>query len=418
MSALSYRLLAGEFVIRYPDLPRGGPEPDGDTVKFAPDTPELVGSLPRVSGHGPDLNPRGISVRLEAIDALETHFSGAHQRLDRANAARDELLSLLGFSGVTFWPDLPNKVERADRDRVRGHVLSNGIDANGRMIGFVYPGAPSEPDGAEVFLDEQRAALSANAQLLAAGHAYPAFYGTLPAALRTAFAELSRAARSAGLGLWPDSTADPDGPAHVAGLGQLQLQAIWPKLFRRVAAYFAAGFTDFDGFDAWLGEDPVDRDDALFRLDRLEAARLHDVVRAEGDSIQLELWPEDFVVSPDPAPPGPSGPPAGGADALIVAALPDAAGADAGAESVTLLNVSASVLDLSGLALSDGADGRQELIGIVDAGATARIPLTGAVRLGNEGDTIRLSDARGTVIDEVAYQPEQVRAGRSIAFGR
>ena len=29
-------LLAGEFVIRYPDLPRGGPEPDGDTVKFRP----------------------------------------------------------------------------------------------------------------------------------------------------------------------------------------------------------------------------------------------------------------------------------------------------------------------------------------------------------------------------------------------
>lgn len=33
---MSYTLLRGEFVIRYPDLPREGPEPDGDTVKFAP----------------------------------------------------------------------------------------------------------------------------------------------------------------------------------------------------------------------------------------------------------------------------------------------------------------------------------------------------------------------------------------------
>jgi hypothetical protein len=32
---MSYRLLAGEFVIRYPDEPRNGPEPDGDTIALA-----------------------------------------------------------------------------------------------------------------------------------------------------------------------------------------------------------------------------------------------------------------------------------------------------------------------------------------------------------------------------------------------
>ena len=37
-------LLTGEFVIRYPDLPRSGPQPDGDTIKFAPDSPSLVES--------------------------------------------------------------------------------------------------------------------------------------------------------------------------------------------------------------------------------------------------------------------------------------------------------------------------------------------------------------------------------------
>src|SRR5215207_4719915 len=44
--AMSYTLLRGSFVIRYPDLPRQGPEPDGDTVKFRPDTPALVEALP------------------------------------------------------------------------------------------------------------------------------------------------------------------------------------------------------------------------------------------------------------------------------------------------------------------------------------------------------------------------------------
>lgn len=87
---MSYRLLAGEFVIRYPDQPRGGPEPDGDTVRFAPDTIALVEELPRVSGRAPRINARGnVAVRLEAIDALETHFSGTHQELAGANAGRD-----------------------------------------------------------------------------------------------------------------------------------------------------------------------------------------------------------------------------------------------------------------------------------------------------------------------------------------
>jgi hypothetical protein len=38
--------------------------------------------------------------------------------------------------------------------------------------------------------------------------------------------------------------------------------------------YLAAGFADFDGFDGWLRADPVDRDDELFLLDRLERGNL------------------------------------------------------------------------------------------------------------------------------------------------
>jgi hypothetical protein len=78
-------------------------------------------------------------VRLEAIDALETHFGETHQELAGANAARDELLGRLGFINVVFFADLPNKIQSADQDAVRGHVLSNGIDGNGRLIAFVYP---------------------------------------------------------------------------------------------------------------------------------------------------------------------------------------------------------------------------------------------------------------------------------------
>jgi endonuclease YncB( thermonuclease family) len=417
-----YTLLRGRFVIRYPDLPRQGPEPDGDTVKFQPDTPALVEGLPRVSGSPPDLNSRGISVRLEAIDALETHFGDTHQELAGANAARDELLRRLGFTNVTFFPDLPNKVRSADQDSVRGHVLSNGIDANGRIIAFVYPGEHPGPDGASVFVDEPLIDASVNAALLSAGHAYPAFYATLPAGLRKYLAKASRTARAAAdpAGLWPRATADPNRPAHISDLAAAQQLVIWPKLFRRIVPYFAAGFTDFDHFDAWLRDDPVHRDDQLFLLDRLELGNLHNVIDASGGQIRLTVWPEDFIISPDPARPGtPTVPrPVVARDILVVAALPDPVGTDHKRELVTLLNTTASPRDLTGWQLADAAGGRQLLTGTIAGAAARQVRLDGGIQLGNSGDTIALLDPTGAAIDHVVYRADQVRPGRTICFGR
>ncbi|HEY8547291.1 MAG TPA: lamin tail domain-containing protein [Acidimicrobiales bacterium] len=415
-------LLRGEFVIRYPDLPRQGPEPDGDTVKFAPDQPRLVEALPRPSGAPPDLGPRGISVRLEAIDALETHFGVTHQELAGADAARDELLRLLGFTNVVFFDDLPNKVRSADQDAVRGHVLTNGVDANGRLIAFVYAGEADRPDGTTVFLDEAGVDASVNAKLLAAGHAYPAFYATLPATLRTHLATLSRAARADDppRGLWARSAADPNAAATVPDLAALQELVIWPKLFRRLVPYLATGATSFDGLDAWLRADPVHRDDELFRLDILERANIHDVVRGVGPHIQLTVWPEDFVITPDPPPPGTptGGVPVGVGDVLILAALADPAGTDRGNELITLLNTTASTIDLTGWHLVDQAGGRMALGGELDPGATLQLPAGGSIPLGNRGDSLLLVDAADTTIDQVAYTADQVHPGRTIAFGR
>lgn len=420
---MAYTLLRGEFVIRYPDIPRQGPEPDGDTVKFTPDTPALVETLPRISGQAPDLSARGISVRLEAIDALETHFADTHQELAGANAGRDALLAALGFTNVVFFADLPNKVQSADADRLRGHVLSNGIDANGRMIGFVYPGDPAGPDGSEVFADSALVDRSVNARLLAAGHAYPAFYGTLPAELRDHLATLSTAARAAQppSGLWARATGDPNGAATVADLAGLEALVVWPKLFRRLVPYFAAGNTGFDGFDAFLRADPVNRDDKLFLLDRLEPGNMHDVVLGAGDQIQLTVFPERFIIEPDPAPVGgPSGGPAPASavgELLIVAALPDPVGTDTGQESVTLLNTTVATVDLTGWALTDAAASREDLSGAIGAGETLGVRLS-TIQLGNRGDTLMLMNPQGVVVDQVAYQPNQVRMGRTIAFGR
>ncbi|TMR18079.1 lamin tail domain-containing protein [Nonomuraea zeae] len=415
-------MLRGSFAIRYPDLPRQGPEPDGDTVKFKPDAPALIEALPRRSGRPPNITGRGISVRLEAVDALETHFEETHQELAGANAARDELLRLLGFTNVRYFADLPNKVESADQDSVRGHVLTNGIDANGRLIAFVYPGDHPGADGTEVFLDAPLADASVNGRLLAGGLVYPAFYATLPAELRTHLAGVSQAAREKALpaGIWPRSTADPDGTAVIADLAAAEALVMWPKLFRRIVPYLAAGFTDFDGFDAWLRADPVHRDDELFLIRQLERGNLHDVVRGAGQQLQLTMWPEEFIISPDPAGPGSpvKPPPVAAGDLVIVAALPDPEGSDRGTETVTLLNLTPHAIDLTSWTLSDAAGGRKALSGAVQAGATLRVVLDGRLQLGNAGDTIVLVDPQGMSIDRVTYKADQVKPGRTICFGR
>jgi endonuclease YncB( thermonuclease family) len=300
---MKYTVLLGKFVIRYPDLPRQGPEPDGDTVKFQPDTPALVQALDRPSGGAPGLNSRGISVRLEAIDALETHFQGTHQDLPAANAAREELLRHLGFSNVRFFPDRPNQVESADSDRMPGYVLSNGIDANGRMIGFVFAGPAPYPDGSQVSLTEADADQSANLALLSGGLVYPAFYSTMPDDLREHIGAVAQAARAGAgpLSLWGRTVAVPDAVACVTGRADLETLLIWPKLFRRLVSYFATGASDLGGLDAWLRADPVNRDDAV-RLPRADrSGRLHDVLTLQDATVQLTVWPWELVIQPDPA---------------------------------------------------------------------------------------------------------------------
>jgi endonuclease YncB( thermonuclease family) len=299
---MDYTLLYGQFVIRYPDIPNQGPEPDGDTIKFLPDHPQLVMDLPRISGRPPKINKHGISVRLEAIDALETHFNNTHQQLQGANMARDELLAHLGLEDVVFFENHSNRIKSANHDSLPGYVLSNGIDANGRLIGFVYKGSDDRPgdDGSTIMVDTILMDKSINTKLLAAGHVYPAFYGTLPAMLREHLSSKSQAARAAKKGIWPWSTADLNGAAEVSSLKSLETLVMWPKLFRRLVVFLSANNEGLHGFDTWLRKDHVNRDDRIFRLDTNTHVYFHDIITIDGDSIMLNVQFEEVVIEPDP----------------------------------------------------------------------------------------------------------------------
>jgi uncharacterized protein YukJ len=96
----------------------------------------------------------------------------------------------------------------------------------------------------------------------------------------------------------------------------------------------------------------------------------------------------------------------------VIAALVNPFNPEAGKESVTLLNVSDKSIRLDGWKLQDGND-RSELLDGLDIGAgdTLRVRLSGrSMQLKNkDGGKIRLISPGNLLLQEVAYQKEDVR---------
>jgi len=83
---------------------------------------------------------------------------------------------------------------------VTGYILTRAIDPYHRPVAFVFTGNSPESDGSEVFCDVARLNQSANANLMARGWAYPAYYthrhneGGLPVDLRDRLTALADSA--------------------------------------------------------------------------------------------------------------------------------------------------------------------------------------------------------------------------------
>jgi phosphatidylserine decarboxylase len=59
-----------------------------------------------------------------------------------------------------------------------------------------------------------------------------------------------------------------------------------------------------------------------------------------------------------------------------------------------------------------------ELSGPIGGGAVVQVTASGALQLGNQGDTLVLVNPSGASIDQVTYKADRVRPGRTICFGR
>ncbi len=100
-----------------------------------------------------------------------------------------------------------------------------------------------------------------------------------------------------------------------------------------------------------------------------------------------------------------------------MAALVNPSGPAPEPETVTLLNTSASPIDLTGWTIADRNKNKQGLSGTIAAGATLVVRVTSPVQLGNQGGIITLLDPPGLKVHGVSYTRQQAaREGWTIAF--
>lgn len=235
----------------------------------------------------------GAKIRLDGVDALETHYSPRgsvplHQPLALAHQAADELLRWLGFRGVQRDGE---EVTAATPDRLPGFLLTRGADLYGRCVALAGRGDPPGRSGAQINVNLTLLRRTANHRLVATGLAYPTFYLKLFPDLRRELAKQAQQARPK-TGVWALDRTQKG--IEVKSLATLTDDAvILPKLFRRLVDYLTLNDDDpaLAGFPAYLAQ----REDRVFILSTGHYTGFDYAVEVKKQVVRLTTAPEDLV---------------------------------------------------------------------------------------------------------------------------
>ncbi|MDD1759152.1 MAG: thermonuclease family protein [Methanothrix sp.] len=275
---MSFTLIKGTFHVK-------GYSPDGDSIRFRAKDPT---NWKKLSGPAVGLNALGhAQLRIEAIDALETHFGGMHQPLRYARSAARYLLSSLGIHEVV-WDETQSFVVKAE-DGTKGFILARSTEKNRRPVAFVFAGETEFADGEGVQLDARLLKQSLNYKSVAKGLAYPTYYNGLFSDLREAFTQAVISARAEDKGIWPSDRTTKG--FSVADIKLLTEQiVIMPKLFRRIIEYMGNGGKIDEFMDHLLkGCEP------LVKIPEVNFSRFDSIVEIKEDRLRLTVAPERLI---------------------------------------------------------------------------------------------------------------------------
>ncbi|MGQ0740044.1 MAG: hypothetical protein ACT4OJ_13415 [Bacteroidota bacterium] len=226
-----------------------GKQPDGDSIRFKANNKANWKKLTTEAGKPvtADLTSPSdgtVQLRIEAIDALETHYKGNHQPMKPATDATLQLLKLIGFTSVQLGPS-GKVVTGVAQDGLPGYILTRYIDnpLYKRPVAFAFAGSTPLGDGREdIYLDKQMLRRSVNYKMMQAGFVYPVFYNTLFYDLRNELISALKKARQNKKNIWHPTTGDSSNKGFRAiKLVDLEdKEIVFPKLFRRLADFHNA----------------------------------------------------------------------------------------------------------------------------------------------------------------------------------
>ena len=282
-----YRVIEGEYVS----------VTDGDTIRFVPRTRELLQWLPE-PGKVKVARDGSVSLRLQGIDTPELHYSSKRSCFvsGRPEAPDFEQAQPFGKEAAEALGELVGVQERAGR--VRGSVLTRGVDTYGRLIAYALRASDADglTDGALCSVDQLLLARTLNCEMLDRGMAYYVGYQSMPIEHRRLFRgrALQARAKQDPLGIWAagrESTARfrlrDEGSIDPYG------SLIFPKLFRRSIDFlYAVSADDFRGnLKEWLEETDrcksgATQDDRVL-VGRPPERRLSELIKCDRDEVRF-----------------------------------------------------------------------------------------------------------------------------------
>jgi endonuclease YncB( thermonuclease family) len=275
-----YKVIAGTFHIK-------GFQPDGDSIRFQATNPSNWDFFKWATAA--DKAAKKKQLRVEAIDALETHYEGYHQPRAFALAALEALLEMLRIDTVIYSLGLTQVVSA--NDGKAGFIASASVDPFGRPVSYVFPKDAKLTDGAVMESSDLPIDDSLNFQLAREGLVYPTFYTTTD----RVFAEKIRAvvarARATKRGIWSiDRTSD----FTLLDIRTLQEDnLIMPKLFRRLVGFYER-YAEFDKLEEYMKK----QRDNLVLWDGTKKKSLADLMTIEGRRLRMTTPVEDILFSP------------------------------------------------------------------------------------------------------------------------
>ena len=277
-----YKVIAGTFHVK-------GFSPDGDSIRFQAKDQSHWEFFTWKGDAAAKKDDKRTQLRVESIDARETHYEGYHQPRTFALAALESLLEMIGIKNVIYSLS-QTKIVDAD-DGKSGFIVSASIDPFGRPVSYLFPKSANLTDGAIMDSNSLPIEDSLNFELAREGLVYPTFYiGT-----DRAFAEKIRAvvarARKTKRGIWSiDRTSD----FTLYDIRTLQEDILLlPKVFRRLVKFFDNN-SDFGMLSDYMKR----QKDKLELWDGTKKESLADLMKISGRRIQLKTPPEDILFNP------------------------------------------------------------------------------------------------------------------------